>query len=116
MESQIETMKNNLVALKSTNKKPKKEKKEKKREKHVSPPAPSTSKANGKVSKPMPKKKSSKKNAIPDDDVLSFDQKKDLSETIQTLDGDKLENVIRIIHEGVPEIRDVRKITLYIFV
>ena len=40
--------------------------------------------------------------------MLSFEQKKDLSEAIQTLDGQKLERVIQIIHEGVPEIRDVR--------
>lgn len=106
MESQIETMKANLAALKNQSKKPKKEKKEKKREKHSSPPVASSSKANGKT-KPVPKKKVSKKTAIPDDDVLSFDQKKDLSETIQTLDGEKLERVISIIHEGVPEIRDV---------
>jgi bromodomain-containing factor 1 len=54
-------------------------------------------------------KKSGKKSAaVPgDDDVLTFEQKKDLSEAIQTLDGQKLERVIQIIHEGVPEIRDV---------
>jgi len=38
--------------------------------------------------------------------VLSFDQKKDLSDAIGQLDGQKLERVIQIIHEGVPEIRD----------
>ena len=42
--------------------------------------------------------------------MLSFEQKKDLSEAIQTLDGQKLERVIQIIHEGVPEIRDVRSL------
>jgi len=40
------------------------------------------------------------------DDSLSFEQKKDLSDTIATLEGPKLERVIQIIHEGVPEIRD----------
>jgi bromodomain-containing factor 1 len=35
-------------------------------------------------------------------------RRKTLSEAIQTLDGQKLERVIQIIHEGVPEIRDVR--------
>ena len=98
-------MQANLTALRA--KKPKKEKKVKKREKHPTPPVASTSRTNGKA-KPVPKKKSTKKAVIPDDDVLSFDQKKDLSETIQTLDGDKLEKVISIIHEGVQEIRDVR--------
>ena len=54
-------------------------------------------------------KKSGKKSAgVPgDDDVLTSKQKKDLSKTIQTLDGQKLERVIQIIHEGVPEIQDV---------
>ncbi|KAH8120239.1 hypothetical protein DFH11DRAFT_1500401, partial [Phellopilus nigrolimitatus] len=106
MESQIESMKGDLAALKSKSKKPKKEKKEKKREKHISPPIASSSKTNGRPTKSAPKKKSSKKAAIPNDDVLSFDQKKDLSETITTLEGDKLQKVIDIIHEGVPEIRD----------
>lgn len=103
MESQIETMKSSISALKS-NKKGKKEKKEKK-PKYVSPPT--TSKSNGKQLKPSASKKKSKK-PVADNDVLSFDQKKDLSQTIMHLDGAKLEKVISIIHEGVPEIRDVR--------
>jgi hypothetical protein len=54
---------------------------------------------------------SSKKATTPgDDDLLTFEQKKDLSETIQTLEGQRLERVIQIIHEGVPEIRDVRPV------
>ena len=111
IESQIEEMKGNLAALKAAGKKPKKEmkeKKEKKREKQHSPPVASSSKANGKPAKQggSSKKKSSKK-ALADDDTLSFDQKKDLSEAIQRLDGPKLEKVITIIHEGMPEIGDV---------
>ena len=107
MEAQIETMRGNLAALKSQSKMKRKEKKEKRVVKHASPPAVSSSRPAVKPQKSAPKKRSSKKSAIPDDDVLSFDQKKDLSETIQNLDGDKLERVIQIIHEGVPEIRDV---------
>ena len=53
----------------------------------------------------MAKKKNKK--LISDNDVLTFEQKKDLSESIGKLDGVKLEKVINIIHEGVPEIRDV---------
>jgi hypothetical protein len=57
--------------------------------------------------KPTTKKSGKKSAAFPgDDDVLTFEQKKDLSEAIQTLDSQNLERVIRIIHEGVPEIRD----------
>lgn len=104
MESQIEEMRHNIAMLKGNKKK--KEVKKEKKVKYHSPPPPSTSKANGKPAKPAPVKKKGKK-VVADDDVLSFDQKKDLSETIQKLDGAKLERVISIIHEGVPEIRDV---------
>jgi hypothetical protein len=108
MESQIETMKGSIAALKGrpAERKPKKEKKRER-------PAPVAS--SSKVSKP-PKSggggggssnKRKGKKPIADDDVLSFEQKKDLSEAIQKLDGNKLERVIQIIHEGVPEIRDV---------
>ena len=58
---------------------------------------------------PAPKGKKSKK-PVTDDDVLTFEQKKDLSDTISKLDGAKLEKVIQIIHDGVPEIRDVRSL------
>lgn len=111
LESRLESAKADLaalLALKNQPKKPKKEKKEKKREKQVSPPIPSSSRPNGK-SKTIPKKRSTKRATIPDDDALSFEQKKDLSEAIGKLDGgEKLEKVISIIHEGVPEIRDAR--------
>ncbi|KAH9487146.1 Bromodomain-containing factor 1 [Psilocybe cubensis] len=104
MESQIETMKNNIESLK-TAKLPKEKKKEKKKEKA---PVASTSKPPPKQTKapaPTTSKKKSKKN-VTDDDVLTFEQKKDLSESIGKLDGARLERVIQIIHEGVPEIRD----------
>ncbi|KAG1777439.1 hypothetical protein EV702DRAFT_1179538 [Suillus placidus] len=78
MEAQIESMRGNLMALKA---KPAKEKKKKEKKE--------------KAPKPMA-----------EDDALSFEQKKDLSEAITSLDGVKLEKVIQIIHEGVPEIRD----------
>ena len=106
METQIETMRNSISALK--NQKEKKAKKTKKKDASASAPVTSSSKATKKEVKAPPKKKATAKKAqIPDDDVLSFEQKKDLSEAIQTLDGQKLERVIQIIHEGVPEIRDV---------
>lgn len=105
MESQIESMKNNLDSLKKR-KSEKKKDKEKKREKA---PVASSSKAASKQAKTAtPTRKKSKKQPT-DDDVLSFEQKKDLSDTISQLDGTKLERVIQIIHEGVPEIRDVSR-------
>ncbi|KAH9853195.1 Bromodomain-containing protein [Lenzites betulinus] len=105
METQIENMKNHLASLK----RPMKEKKEKKEKKprKPSPPAASTSKPTPKQTKAPPATKSKKtKKPVTDDDVLTFEQKKDLSDTISKLDGTKLERVIQIIHEGVPEIRD----------
>jgi bromodomain-containing factor 1 len=105
MESQIETMRSSISALK--NQKEKKPKATKKKDASASTPVTSSSKAAKKeVKAPLKKKAAPKKAQIPDDDVLSFEQKKDLSEAIQTLDGQKLERVIQIIHEGVPEIRD----------
>lgn len=104
-------MRNNLEQLKSAAARSKKEKAKKKQQQEQRhhhrelPPAPSTSKPIPKQPKTAPKK--TKKKLIPDDDVLTFEQKKDLSETIGTLEGAKLEKVINIIHEGVPEIRDV---------
>lgn len=108
MESQIETIRGTISQLKS---KPKDKKKKVKQEKA---PVPSTSK----VSHPKPPKqpttsKKKGKKAVTDDDVLSFEQKKELSDTIdKKLDPAKLERVIQIIHEGVPEIRDVSLVSL----
>ena len=108
MESQIETMRGNIAALKST--KPPKEKK--KKDKRDKPPIASSSKAASKSNKAA-KKKNSKK-LITENDVLTFEQKKDLSESIAKLDDTKLEKVIQIIHEGVPEIRDVSPMSKFI--
>jgi bromodomain-containing factor 1 len=114
METQIETMRNSISALKSN--KEKKTKKTKKKDTSASAPVTSSSKAAKKDAKAPPKKKAAAKKAqIPDDDVLSFEQKKDLSEAIQKLDGQKLERVIQIIHEGVPEIRDVSVVPHHVF-
>jgi bromodomain-containing factor 1 len=96
----LEALQNTLSALKN---KPAKKRKEERREKA---PVASTSKAPPKQPKPQSSKKKPKK-PIADDDVLTFEQKKDLSDSISKLDGAKLEKVIQIIHEGVPEIRDV---------
>ena len=111
MEAQIESMRGNLLALKNQ---PGKEKKKEKKKKEK-PPVGSSSKASGSraakaasAANGAVKKKSKK--PLPDDDVLTFEQKKDLSEAITKLDGSRLEKVINIIHEGVPEIRDVRRL------
>ncbi|KAG6837117.1 hypothetical protein H0H93_014423 [Arthromyces matolae] len=105
MESQIETMKGNIAALR--NQKENKAVKKKKEKRDKLPPVPSSSKASSKPSKTTSSSSKKKvKKPITENDVLSFEQKKDLSESIAKLDEQKLEKVINIIHEGVPEIRD----------
>lgn len=99
MENQLANLKNGIDAIKK--KKPKRDKVHK-RDKYGTSAGVGSSK-NGKSAQKLGKKKTK---TLPDEEVLSFEQKKDLSETIQNLDGAKLERVIQIIHEGVPEIRD----------
>lgn len=111
LESQMQSMKNNLETLKK--KKAKVEKKEKKKEKKATAPVASSSKATSKQTKPPAAARKKGKKPITDDDVLSFEQKKDLSDTIGKLEGTKLEKVIQIIHEGVPEIRDVSALVVH---
>ncbi|KAI0048423.1 Bromodomain-containing protein, partial [Auriscalpium vulgare] len=111
MEAEIRNMENNIAMLKgdTVKKRPKPTKKNTKKPRDMevySPPVASSSKASKKDNKSATKKKPGKKQPVPDDDALSFEQKKDLSEAISALDVTKLERVIQIIHEGVPEIRD----------
>jgi len=108
IEAQIESMRGNLLALKNKAV-PKEKKKKEKKEK----PAPVASTSKSTTSKPKAAaasngstKRKKKSTSSQEDDTLSFEQKKDLSDTISRLDGTKLEKVIQIIHEGVPEIRD----------
>jgi hypothetical protein len=105
MEAQIQSLHSALSALK---KKPKKDKKNKSygAPKPPKAPRPAASSSFGGV----PKKK--KKQNHDDDEVLTFEQKKALSESIQTLDGAKLEKVLEIIDEVYPEIREVRHFRL----
>ena len=109
MEKQIKVMCSTIYTLKQS----KKEKPPKKAACQQPAPTTSSSSKPGKVASSSKKstttKKSGKKSAaVPgDNDMLTFEQKKDLSEAIQTLDGQKLERVIQIIHKGVPKIRDV---------
>ena len=107
----MEAIQGNLLTLRSQPRK-EKEKKKKKKKKGPKPAAALTSKSmtsrNAKLANATNgtvKRKARKR--IPEDDTLSFDQKKDLSKAIMTLDGQKLEKVIQIIHKGVPEIHDV---------
>lgn len=104
MESQIETMRGSIAALKTKNPKDKK-----KKEKRDKVPVASSSSKTAKVPKGTKKKG---KKPVTENDTLTFEQKKALSESIGQLDGAKLEKVIQIIHEGVPEIKDVCSLSL----
>jgi bromodomain-containing factor 1 len=113
LETQIEVMQRQLANMKDqvfVPKKPTKKEKKQKMDKvqPVASSSKSTPKVNGTSKVPMPNRKKMTKKSVTDDDVLSFEQKKELSDSIARLDGVKLERVIQIIHEGVPEIRDVR--------
>ncbi|KAH8835385.1 Bromodomain-containing protein [Flagelloscypha sp. PMI_526] len=88
----------------SSQPKPKKEKKKVPKPLQASSSKPSLPKT-PKPAAPAPIIKK-KKQKPTDEDVLSFEQKKDLSEAITNLNEDKLGRVIQIIHDGVPEIRD----------
>ncbi|QRV90934.1 bromodomain associated protein [Ceratobasidium sp. AG-Ba] len=122
MESQIATMKDSLAALKAKKKsqKPKavpapppKEKKS-----PVAPPKkparkPSTSNYAPPYTPPAsgcPPSEKAKTGTGSDTErtmpIMSFEQKKELSTTIESLDGDKLERVIQIIYEGMPDLQN----------
>ncbi|KAJ7817514.1 Bromodomain-containing protein [Mycena olivaceomarginata] len=99
MESQLELMRRNIQALKGKAKEKKKERRDK------GPVAsPSKSSSSEQIKGLLNNKKSKK--PVYDNDVLTFEQMKHLSEAIAQLDGQKLERVIKIVHEGVPEIKD----------
>ncbi|KAJ1311623.1 hypothetical protein OPQ81_010100 [Rhizoctonia solani] len=142
MESQIESIKDNLAALKAKKKKekakaspaaPPKEKKAPpapipkkpapKKPATYAPPAyqPSPGPSRVKETAPprrgpatTPKTPAAKKartggtasDTEKNISTMSFEQKKELSQTIESLSGDKLEKVIQIIYEGMPDLQN----------
>ncbi|KAJ7858901.1 hypothetical protein B0H14DRAFT_3631892 [Mycena olivaceomarginata] len=69
-------------------------------------PLRSSSKRSSKQMKDLSDLSTKKKGGKPisNNDVLTFEQKKDLSEAVARLDGHQLEKVIKIIQEGFPGI------------
>ncbi|KAF8338313.1 Bromodomain-containing protein [Cantharellus anzutake] len=102
LESQLNSLRDTIDALKSQ------KKKEAKRPASSAPKVTSASSrprsSTSKKASSSTKKTGSRK--LEADAVLSFEEKKELSETIQSLEGSALEEVIQIIHDGVPEIGD----------
>jgi len=123
MEAEMERMASSIAAMKQSKaqaKKPAKVPKERptpvaSTSKPTPKPQPKATTSNAPTKgKPGRKAKKNANAALGDDDTLSFDQKKQLSEAISTLEGTKLEKVINIIHEGMPEIKDVCTCTLFV--
>ncbi len=114
LESQLNNLRDTIDALKSTKKKVNETKRS-----TSSAPKASSSASRSRPSTSAKKASSSAKKTgarkLDADAILSFEEKKELSETIQSLDGHALEEVIQIIHDGVPEIGDVGSISPFVF-
>ena len=116
LETQLASLRDTIDALKTKDKKPKTNKSQpSSRAAGSSKGSSSLSTARARGSTSSSKKSSTKKNGsgagsrkLDSDVMLTFEEKKQLSETIQALEGSALlEDVIQIIHDGVPEIGDV---------
>lgn len=105
MEAQIQSLHNALAAIKKGSKKSKDKPRKPSSSSVPKPPKPPSTKPNHAGGSFKKKKKATHD----DDEALTFEQKKQLSETIQTLDGGRLEKVLEIIDEVYPEIREVNK-------
>ncbi|KAF9513687.1 hypothetical protein BS47DRAFT_1362247 [Hydnum rufescens UP504] len=114
LETQLATIRDTIDALKTKDKKPKTSKSQSSsRGAGPSKGSSSSSAARARGATSSSKKSSTKKNVggagarkLDADATLTFEEKKELSDTIQHLEGSALEDVIQIIHDGVPEIGD----------
>ncbi|KAG0289366.1 hypothetical protein BGZ98_003852 [Dissophora globulifera] len=124
MERHLKTLAEKLKQMKAAKKKEKTERKTKpSQEKPVKPKIASKSPAKtpakpAPVKAPVPeRKKAPVKRSRPvyssdssdsEDDVpvVTFEQKKELSDSINKFEGDKLANVVQIIHSSMPHLRD----------
>jgi len=115
MERHLKSLSEKLETMKATKKKEKSDKK--------AVPKPSPEKPKPKVvpslprepSKTTEKKKPTKRSeprytsSDDEDDVprITFEQKRELSERINEFEGHQLANVVQIIHDSMPHLRDV---------
>jgi len=72
-------------------------------------PIPEKKKTPVKRSRPVYSSSSDSSSSSSEEDVpsVTFEQKKELSEAINNFEGDKLANVVQIIHSSMPHLRDV---------
>jgi bromodomain-containing factor 1 len=76
-------------------------------------PAPEKKKAPPKRSRPVYSSSSGSSSSSEDDvPMITFEQKKELSDSINNFEGDKLANVVQIIHSRMPHLRDVSRLFL----
>ncbi|KDQ19854.1 hypothetical protein BOTBODRAFT_27280 [Botryobasidium botryosum FD-172 SS1] len=111
MENEIETMRDNLLALKAQ--KPPKKEKAKKSAPTPKPPKPSTSAPKPKPAAPAapPKKKSvskKKSEAYHEnyDHEITYEQKTELSNAVQALEGARIGTLIEMIRQGLPHLTE----------
>jgi len=128
MERHLKTLSEKLKQMKAAKKKEKVDKKSTKgaSDKPSKPktasktpakaPAKTTApKANAADRKKVPVKRSrplySSEDSSSEDDVptITFEQKKELSDSINKFEGEKLANVVQIIHNSMPHLRDVSR-------
>lgn len=70
-------------------------------------PAPEKKKAPPKRSRPVYSSSSGSSSSSEEDvPMITFEQKKELSDSINNFEGDKLANVVQIIHSRMPHLRD----------
>lgn len=118
MEKQLELMQAQLAQMKKEKKKKKKEK----RDREISPAMMQPVARKSKPSAPKPpkvpkssapkKSKPAKRASEPpmyEEAEFTFEMKKELSESINTLPADRLTQVITIIQESMPELRDTNE-------
>ncbi|ORY94273.1 Bromodomain-containing protein [Lobosporangium transversale] len=121
MERHLRTLAEELESMKATKKKVKGEKGDRKPEPKTyqdKSKSKSTSKAQKSLAR-VPEKKSSTKRSRPvyfssdededEDDIpiITFEQKKELSDSINSFEGEKLGKIVQIIHDSMPHLRDV---------
>ncbi|KAF9435155.1 hypothetical protein BGZ76_006802 [Entomortierella beljakovae] len=112
MERDLKTLSERLETMKAIKKKDKGDKKPSGKH-HLEKQKPKPLPKPPKSPKPVEKKKSSSKRSRPiyssseeDIPMITFEQKKELSDCINNFEGDKLANVVQIIHDSMPHLRD----------
>ncbi|KAF9192031.1 hypothetical protein BGZ49_003471, partial [Haplosporangium sp. Z 27] len=112
MERHLKTLSEKIETMKATKKKEKGDKKPAAKLSQEKPKPKPPSKPPKSPTKVSEKKKSSKRSrpiySSSEEDIpmITFEQKKELSDRINNFEGDKLANIVQIIHDSMPHLRD----------